>query len=96
MDAERVGFIVIVSGRVGRQGEEPWQERRQHLDVPMTLTAERTPRGVDVGGAGRVGGCDRRGRAEELACTGNRGTALPIGEEAEVADAHEAARKHVD
>jgi hypothetical protein len=81
---------------VGGERDEPWRERVQDLDLPLALAAEGTPRGVDVGRARVVGGRGRGWRVEEMLRTGDEGAPLPIGEQPEVADAHEAAREHVE
>ena len=55
-----VGSRRMVSGRIGRYGDERGHKRRHERDAPMALMADGATRGVDVGHGGVVspgGGC---------------------------------------
>ena len=95
-DVDRGSGVVMTSGGVPGTRDASRREGPQDLHhLPLALTADGAPRAVAVG-CGRVrGGRGRRGFSKQVAGAGDRGPSVPIGEQPEVPDAHEAARQDV-
>jgi len=87
---------IVPSGRVGCGRRERGRDRAEDLhDVPVTYSTHVAEGGVEVSRCFGVSGRRGSGPTEELPHADDRRAPLPIGEQAEVADAHEAAREHM-
>ena len=81
---------------IGSERCERCRKGAQDLhDVPMALATDRTPRAIHFRRRPISRRSRWRDRAKELPRAGEGGAPLPIGEEPEVPDAHEATRQHV-
>jgi hypothetical protein len=89
--------IIVSSGRVGGGRRELGCERAEHLhNLPVALPTHGEKSVIEICGGLVVSGRCGSGRAEKLTRAGDRRAALPVGEQAEVADTHEATREHVE